>query len=335
MDECEAGMPVKRFKVLVVDDVVLMCSFLYSAANQVAGCRAYKAFNYKTAASILENEPIDLVITDIELGHRSGLDLLMDIRTQKFRETRHNIPIIMFSGNAYRNLIETSIKFDANDFLVKPVTYAQLKEKILFHLNSKKRIQTIAHYSDLKRTVNWLNRRPERKARPTMLATVRAVKKQEPVVENILSGVEYKLENLDKLEFLFWPEKVSSGYFQLDRRLKNLVHTFSFFYQACVNNYRPVMKETERRRACSAGEALLHISQRIRRAEGYKTNEFWESYLQRLDELRPLLAELHSIDLRETYNVFTLLTKLASWWVDTCKSPIVNEEDEHSDAETQ
>lgn len=326
-------MLLKNFNVLVVDDVVLMCSFLYNAVNKVHGCRAHKAFDYKAAADILEHEPIDLLITDIELGSKSGLDLLMKIRTNAFTATAHDIPIIVFSGNSYRELLQKCISFDANDFLVKPVTYAHLKEKIYYHLEHEKTIQPPSYYIELMRGVKKPERVNAERARQSSISTARAIKRRAAATEDILAEYEEKLENLDRLEFLFWPDKVTTGYFQIDRRLKNLVHTVSFFYQACINDYKPVMKETERRRACSAAEALIHIATRTRRAEQYPNNEFWNELVVRLDELRPLLAELRAIDLRNTYEVIELLIKLASWWVDTCKSPLVNEVDEQNETE--
>lgn len=60
-------MQIKNINILVVDDVILMCNFLYSVASAMPGCRAFKALNGKTAADILEKESIDLLITDIEI----------------------------------------------------------------------------------------------------------------------------------------------------------------------------------------------------------------------------------------------------------------------------
>ena len=122
-------MLTRNIHILVVDDVILMCDFLYGVANQIAGCRAFKALDGKSAAEFLENETIDLLITDIEMRAPSGLELVQRIRAGKFTGTSHDIPIIMFSGNAYRDVIEQSIAYDVNDFLAKPITSALLTKK--------------------------------------------------------------------------------------------------------------------------------------------------------------------------------------------------------------
>ncbi|HEY9042769.1 MAG TPA: response regulator, partial [Rheinheimera sp.] len=135
-------MLLKNFNVLVVDDVILMCDFLYGVANKVPGCRAFKALDGKTAADILESEPIDLLITDIEMKAPTGLELVYKVRSGSFGATSHDIPVIIFSGNAYRELIEQSISYDVNDFLVKPITAIQLTKKIQFHLQNEKAVRS-------------------------------------------------------------------------------------------------------------------------------------------------------------------------------------------------
>ncbi|CAM3818287.1 response regulator [Rheinheimera salexigens] len=315
-------MLLKNFNVLVVDDVPLMCNFLYGVANKIHGCKAYKAFDYKTATDILENEPIDLLITDIELKDESGLNLMIKVRTGSFSETAHDIPIIVFSVNAYRELLQQCMLLDVNDFLVKPVTYAFLTQKICDHLKQEKLIQPSNYYIELMQKLSEPKLLNEAVKRKLSVAIVLQSEQKTEDPEKTLEGLDNK-EN--KRDFLYWPENITSGYYQLDRRLKNLAFTLSCFYNVYINNRKPVAIDTERKRACVAADYLLHIAKNMRQRD--PRPEFWSVFQMRLDKLQPLMDELATINLKHNTQVSALLKKIAYWWMQTCNWPLVQIED--------
>lgn len=60
----------------------------------------------------LERQPFDLVITDIDMGHMNGLDLLRHVRAQA-----PGLPVIVVSGHHDGRALELG----ATEHLVKPV----------------------------------------------------------------------------------------------------------------------------------------------------------------------------------------------------------------------
>ena len=60
---------------------------------------------------ILEKESIDLLITDLEIGEPTGLELIAKVRSGALSHTAHDIPILVFSGNAYLKTIQQCIIF--------------------------------------------------------------------------------------------------------------------------------------------------------------------------------------------------------------------------------
>jgi CheY-like chemotaxis protein len=320
-------MLLKNFNVLVVDDVILMCDFLYGVANKVPGCRAFKALDGKTAADILESEPIDLLITDIEMKAPTGLELVYKVRSGSFGSTSHDIPVIIFSGNAYRELIEQSISYDVNDFLVKPIAANQLTKKIQFHLQHEKAVRAAEHYAALSPDFALSKAPPSDENRKISVSIVRELDEKQPTEAE---DADEANSSSRKRDFLFWPEHATTGYFQLDRRLRNFAFNISCFHNVFVGNCKPVAIESERRRACEAIDYLFHISKNIKQKE--RRREFWLLFAQRLEKLKPLAAELAQVNIKHHSQVLALLKKLSYWWMQTCNRPIIQKNDEEEDA---
>lgn len=314
-------MLLKNFNVLVVDDVILMCDFLYGVANKVPGCRAFKALDGKGAADILENESINLLITDIEMKAPTGLELVYRVRTGRFSSTSHNIPIIIFSGNAYRELIQQSISYDVNDFLAKPITSDLLTRKILHHLQAEKPIKDAEHYAALDSDFSE-PKQPAAEERRVSVAIVRDLEKKPETEEE---EVDAEGKKIAKKDFLFWPENSTTGYFQLDRRLRNFAFNVSCFHNVFVNNCKLVAIESERKHACEATDYLFHIAKNMKGKE--KRQEFWQIFHVRMEKLKPLAAELNSINIKHHNQVLALLKKLSYWWMQTCNRPIIQKND--------
>ena len=314
-------MLLKNFNVLVADDVVLMCDFLSGVANKVPGCRAFKALDGKSASDILENEAIDFLITDIEMKAPTGLELIYRVRSGAFSATPHDIPIIIFSGNAYLELIQQSISYDVNDFLVKPIAANQLMKKIQQHLQHEKPIKAAAYYASL--NADFVPHKVVDDNRKFSVSIVRELTDHDNAeVDNVDDG---NRETTTR-DFLFWPEHATTGYFQIDRRLRNFAFNVSCFHNVFVGNCKPVAIESERKRACEAIDYLFHIAKNIKHKE--QRREFWLLFSQRLDKLKPLALELAQVNIKHHSQVLALLKKFSYWWMQTCNRPIIQRNDD-------
>ncbi|KKO49252.1 histidine kinase [Arsukibacterium sp. MJ3] len=311
-------MLIRNIKVLVVDDVNLMCDFLYGVTNKIIGCQALKAPDGKTASDFLQNEAIDLLITDIEMKAPSGLELVQRLRAGMFGSTSHDIPIIIFSGNAYREFIEQSIAFDVNDFLVKPITSAQLTKKIQYHLQHDKVIAPAAHYMDLMANLAIA---PDTEPEPDRRLRVAIVRELPETKAKSAEQIEVEDTKSAQKDFLIWPENATTGYFQLDRRMRNFAFLLSCFHNVFVGNCKPIAIESERKRACEASDYLFHIAKNIKNKD--QRLDFWLLYQQRLEKLKPLALELSNVNIKHHSQVLLLLKRLAYWWTQSCSRPII------------
>ncbi len=101
-----------------------------------------KVFYVKTikqAREILNNSPIDIIITDIHLKNENGLDFVKEVRAKN-----EIIPIIVLSAYKDESTLFKAIPLGLVDYLLKPVNYNQLVEVF------EKCVQKIASHTQQK-----------------------------------------------------------------------------------------------------------------------------------------------------------------------------------------
>jgi DNA-binding NtrC family response regulator len=108
--------------ILVVDDDCLICQQLDQVFTQ-EGYRATVTSSAEQALELLENEDIDLVVTDIRLPGMDGVEL-----TKRIVEHWADVPIIIMTGYAeIANAVQV-LKMGASDYIVKPFGMAAIQE---------------------------------------------------------------------------------------------------------------------------------------------------------------------------------------------------------------
>ena len=100
--------------ILVVDDEEMIRDLL-SAALEQEGYRCYLAANVDEAFSILGRSQIDLVISDIMMPGRSGVELLRDLK-----KVDQEIAVLMITGLSDMNTAMDCIHLGADDYITKP-----------------------------------------------------------------------------------------------------------------------------------------------------------------------------------------------------------------------
>ncbi len=117
---------------LLVDDNVQVTTF-YSRVAEALNLKYFSAASVQEAeARISEHGRPRIVITDIQLGSGSGLDLVRSLRAQ-FGD---GLPVIVVSGHTAEALAEQVSAAGATKYLVKPVGRAKLFSEIRALLSS-------------------------------------------------------------------------------------------------------------------------------------------------------------------------------------------------------
>jgi DNA-binding response OmpR family regulator len=109
-----------KHSVLVVDDEPIVCHSVRKILSKQS-CAVEEAFDVDAALQKMKLHNYDLVLLDLKMPKRSGMEVLKSIRTQW-----PDLPVIMVTGHG---TIETAIeatKLGAFDFLPKPFTPAEL-----------------------------------------------------------------------------------------------------------------------------------------------------------------------------------------------------------------
>ena len=111
------------YKILIVDDErdIVNALKIYLTAPDM---EIFEAFNGSEALSVLEKEPIELVLMDIMMPEMDGISTL-----NKLRE-RSNIPVILLTAKSEDTDIIHGLNSGADDYITKPFKSAEVVARV-------------------------------------------------------------------------------------------------------------------------------------------------------------------------------------------------------------
>jgi two-component system, NtrC family, nitrogen regulation response regulator NtrX len=112
-------VPLKAHLLIVDDDPSTLASL--SRAFRLAGHEATVCDNAARALDLLRAEKFDLILSDVVMPGRSGLELLEDLKNAGVKT-----PIVLISGQANIEMAVHATKLGALDFLEKPLSTDKL-----------------------------------------------------------------------------------------------------------------------------------------------------------------------------------------------------------------
>jgi DNA-binding NtrC family response regulator len=118
----EPALPQLIPHVLVIDDEPMICQQLERLYSQT-GHRVTTTNKVEHALEYLENEDVDLVVTDMRLPGLTGVDLIRQIQ-----ERWPDVPVIVMTGYAHIESAVEVLKLGASDYIVKPFSAAAIQE---------------------------------------------------------------------------------------------------------------------------------------------------------------------------------------------------------------
>lgn len=104
----------QRKQILAVDDEPNMRRLLEISLRQ-AGYQALSAANGQEALTLLKEERVDLIVSDLHMPGMNGLDLL-----KKVREDSVSLPFIMVTAQGEINTAIEAMKAGAADYILRP-----------------------------------------------------------------------------------------------------------------------------------------------------------------------------------------------------------------------
>ncbi len=110
--------------LLIVDDSATARTLISMTLNKSASFRVLEASDGNEALACLESEPIDLVLTDIQMPNMNGLDLISQIRSSTLSR---QLPIIVITTKGEEADRDRGLSLGANAYISKPISGSVLQ----------------------------------------------------------------------------------------------------------------------------------------------------------------------------------------------------------------
>lgn len=127
------------YRVLIVDDEKMIRVGIQKSLDweYLKVREVYTAASANQAIRILETNQIDLMITDIRMTEKTGLELVKQIR-----QYETDMRIIVLTGFDYFEYARQALQLQVHDFLLKPIDENELTESIKKQLHELESIQS-------------------------------------------------------------------------------------------------------------------------------------------------------------------------------------------------
>lgn len=109
--------------LIVEDDVSLNKGIMLTLAQD--GLNIKQAYDISSAERIYNEEPIDLIILDINLPDGNGLEFCESVRQ------RSQVPIIFLTANDLEVDIVTGLELGGDDYITKPFSLMVLRARVM------------------------------------------------------------------------------------------------------------------------------------------------------------------------------------------------------------
>lgn len=140
--------------VLVVDDDMINITLLENALEDM--CKVVSATSGEQALSVIDNDPPDLILLDINLPDMNGYDICSRVKSNP---DTMSIPIMFVTGDDSDESELQGLQLGALDYLRKPFQTALVKARVSNLLDLKQKTDLLEAYANIDGLTNIPNRR--------------------------------------------------------------------------------------------------------------------------------------------------------------------------------
>lgn len=116
-----------NMRVLVVDDFSTMRRIVKNILRQLGMNNVVEADDGTTAWEVLNKDKIDFIVSDWNMPHMTGIELLRKVRAS---EEFADMPFLMVTAEAQQENIIEAVQAKVSNYIVKPFTAEVMKQKI-------------------------------------------------------------------------------------------------------------------------------------------------------------------------------------------------------------
>lgn len=112
-------------KILVCDDDLVSLSIVCTKLKNENFGEIIKATDGMQGIDFVNENHFDLIITDLQMPLKTGLDLSLHVRKVQKKDT----PIIILSSEGQEDVVLEAFEIGVNDFVTKPFSIKELIDK--------------------------------------------------------------------------------------------------------------------------------------------------------------------------------------------------------------
>lgn len=118
-------------RALVADDAKMMRTIIRRTLESMGFDAVVEAEDGAQAVDAFRGDVFDIVLTDWNMPHKDGLQVLKDIRA-----IDTNVPVIIITTEGQQQHVLEAVKAGVSDYILKPFEADSLKEKVTKHVPS-------------------------------------------------------------------------------------------------------------------------------------------------------------------------------------------------------
>ncbi|MFB9223324.1 response regulator [Paracoccus cavernae] len=114
----------EKIHILVVDDMSTSRGLIIQALEEIGIKNIHHAADASQALAVISKTKIHIILSDYNMPHITGIQLLNAIRSNP---STKSTGFILITGRADKTIIDTGKSLGMNNFIKKPFTTSELK----------------------------------------------------------------------------------------------------------------------------------------------------------------------------------------------------------------
>lgn len=137
--------------MLVEDEELILQGIRYINDWQSMGMQVvHMAHNGIEALEMLKKQPVDIIVTDIEMPEMNGIELISNVR-----KIDNRVRFLILSGQDDFNYARDALKLDVEDYILKPINEQQLQDALINTSNHLDEIDQ-KNSENERKNISWL-----------------------------------------------------------------------------------------------------------------------------------------------------------------------------------
>ena len=129
--------------VLIIEDDPMVAKFNAIYLESIPGfALAGIAENAEEGWTFYHSTKVDLILLDVHMGKKTGLELLSD-----FRKADDPVDVIIISAANDKPSVQTALRYGAVDYLIKPFNFERFQEALLQYAKKHRVMKDTEHVS--------------------------------------------------------------------------------------------------------------------------------------------------------------------------------------------